>query len=154
MNAAILPLMKPERKQTQNSFIIRDKRPTRRPADLLRMAETPEAVAGARQPTREEIADLAIELAREDGHDLGSPMEELFHWPAAVAPCTDQRKLFLPRVEKYKKLAAEELRRPYLYYHALEIRNRHRLRARPRPHPRASTITKQTLRTVPPPPRR
>ena len=106
---------------------------------------------GCRRPTLEEIADFAVELAREK-YDLGQRMVELFHWPVWAGPCKDPRYLFLPIVEQYKKMAEEMLRSHYEYYYDLEVQRQRWLRAHPRP--RGWTWTEKPLKCAVPPPRR
>lgn len=132
----------------KTSFMVRDAREPRRIAAIRNLAK--KQAAAARQPTREEIIDLAITLAGEE-HDLGPPLVELFHWPASAAPCQDPRRLFMPVVEKFKKKAAETLRRHYQYYHALELRRKRGLRAHPRP--RGWAWTQKPLKHAVPPPK-
>ena len=134
----------------KTSFIIRVRRspgPAFLNPDPAKKRERP----GCRRPGAEEIANLAVELAREE-HDLGQRMAELFHWPAWAAPCADPRRLFLPIVEKFKKMAEETLRRHYEYYYDMAVRRQRRLRARPRP--RGWTWTRKPLKRAVPPPRR
>ena len=143
VNAATITIMKRKKK---TSFII-GKRKLPAAPDPAQTRDRP----GCRLPTSEEIADFAVELAREK-YDLGQRMVELFHWPAWTTPCQDPRRLFLPIVEKYKKMAEEMLRRHYEYYYDLEIRRKRWLRAHPRP--RGWTWTRKPLKHAVPPPRR
>ncbi len=110
--------------------------------------------AGVQKPTRTEIADRAIDLARYDRHlgGVAPRIAEVFHWPPWATPCQDERSTILPLVEKYKKQAEEELFRHYLYHHALAIRRQRWLRAHPQPQIRG--WTRQPLKHAAPVPRK
>ncbi len=110
--------------------------------------------AEVKKPTREEIADYAIGLARENPRlgGVAPRIEEVFHWPPWATPCQDERSIILPLVEKYKKQAEEALRQHYLYHHALTIRRQRWLRAHPPPQIRG--WTKKPLQHPAPVPRK
>ena len=137
-------------KRKKPSILIIDK-PEPRKSVAVRTLVKKQDVAACRQPTFAEVADFAVQLAREDGYEMEWQLTDLFHWPAYATPCRDQRSVLLPMVEKYKKKAAEMLRQHYAYYHAMEIRRARWLRAHPRP--RGWTWTRKPLRHAVPPTR-
>lgn len=137
MNAAILDGMKRKKK---TSFLIPKDRLPRRVASIMKLAAKLDP-AEVRRPTREEIADFAVGLAREDWHWGGVPsrVKDLFYWPTWAVPCRDERKMLLPIVDLLKKKAEETLRQHYAYYHALAVRRQRWLRAHPQPQIRGWT---------------
>ena len=156
MNAATLGVMKGPK--TKSSFTISDRRD---PAERLAERERVKAkrTGECRQPTFAEIADLALDLAREDRAltsrigDLGPWAVQFFFRRAGAPPCTDPRGILLqPFIARFTAEAEERLHRHYEYYHFLDLKRKRWLRAHPRP--RRWIWTRKPLKHAVPPPRR
>ncbi len=146
--------MKRKKKLFHSKFRCRLHKPTPQWVLAIQHMMTKLDQAEVKKPTRLEIAEYAIELARYDKHlgGVAPRIAEVFRWPPWATPCQDERSVILPLVEKYTKQAEEELRQHYLHHHALSIRRQRWLRAHPQPRIRG--WTRQPLRNAAPVPRK